>query len=263
MEKFKIFSIMFIVTLLSVCLSSCSDDEEKGYSDEDYINILAGTSWKLESSIEYTYDNKQISLTEFSDNPIYVTFSKNNNEKGYYDLYLDNKSLEYTSVCYWTIGQGYINGTAFYYCGEIINISEYVLQIKISDGDTYYIRTLSRVTEPAHNFESDNDDNNNTGNSSTSYEKPSVGFHNFTATKTRLKVEYKIYNNDEARVTSAKIYYGTTSNPTKSVTATVSSALIIGNISGLKAGTTYYVKCVATGKGGTTTTTTTKCITNY
>ena len=30
-----------------------------------------------------------------------------------------------------------------------------------------------------------------------------------------------------------------------------------------KAGTTYYVKCVATGKGGTTTTTTTKCITNY
>lgn len=38
---------------------------------------------------------------------------------------------------------------------------------------------------------------------------------------------------------------------------------ITANISGLKKGTTYYVKCVATGKGGTTTTGTTKVITNY
>ena len=53
------------------------------------------------------------------------------------------------------------------------------------------------------------------------------------------------------------------SNPTKPVTATVSGVLITANISGLKKGTTYYVKCVATGKGGTTTTGTTKVITNY
>ena len=52
-------------------------------------------------------------------------------------------------------------------------------------------------------------------------------------------------------------------NPTKSVTATVVGVLITANISGLKKGTTYYVKCVATGKGGTTTTGTTKVITNY
>ena len=102
----------------------------------------------------------------------------------------------------------------------------------------------------------------NTGGSTT-YEKPDIGFYDFTATTKSLKVQYKIYNKDEAKVTSAKIYYGTSSNPTASKTATVSGVLITANISGLKAGTTYYVKCVATGKGGTTTTKTTKCITNY
>ncbi len=98
---------------------------------------------------------------------------------------------------------------------------------------------------------------------STSYEKPDIGFSDFTAYQTKLKVVYKIYNKDEAKVTSAKVYYGTSSNPTKSVTATVAGVLITANISGLKKGTTYYVKCVATGKGGTTTTGTTKVITNY
>ena len=53
------------------------------------------------------------------------------------------------------------------------------------------------------------------------------------------------------------------SSTQKPVTATVSGVLITANISGLKKGTTYYVKCVATGKGGTTTTGTTKVITNY
>ena len=98
---------------------------------------------------------------------------------------------------------------------------------------------------------------------STSYEKPDIAFNDFTAYQTKLKVVYKIYNKDKAKVTSAKVYYGTSSNPTKSVSATVAGVLITANISGLKKGTTYYVKCVATGKGGTTTTETTKVITNY
>ena len=68
---------------------------------------------------------------------------------------------------------------------------------------------------------------------------------------------------NEADVNSATIYYGTSSNPTSTKTATVSGSMITANISGLKAGTTYYVKCVAKGKGGITTTSTTKVITNY
>lgn len=118
---------------------------------------------------------------------------------------------------------------------------------------------------------SNNDDGNSNGGDtgggstggSTSYEKPDIGFSDFTAYQTKLKVVYKIYNKNEAKVTSAKVYYGTSSNPTKYVSASVAGVLITANISGLKKGTTYYVKCVATGKGGTTTTGTTKVITNY
>lgn len=101
------------------------------------------------------------------------------------------------------------------------------------------------------------------GGSFSNYEKPDVAYYDVTTYRTQLKVVYKIYNKDEAKVTSAKIYYGTTSNPKSSVSATVSGTLITAYISGLKAGTTYYVKCVATGKGGTTTTTTTKLMTDY
>lgn len=118
---------------------------------------------------------------------------------------------------------------------------------------------------------SNNDDGNSNGGDtgggstggSTSYEKPDIGFSDFTAYQTKLKVVYKIYNKDKAKITSAKVYYGTSSNPTKYVSSSVAGVLITANISGLKKGTTYYVKCVATGKGGTTTTGTTKVITNF
>lgn len=126
--------------------------------------------------------------------------------------------------------------------------------------------SVRAVTGSKWDEENGKEDDNTGGGStggSTSYEKPDIGFNDFTATQTKLKVVYKIYNKDEAKVTSAKVYYGTSSNPTKSVSATVAGVLITANISGLKKGTTYYVKCVATGKGGTTTTGTTKVITNY
>ena len=129
--------------------------------------------------------------------------------------------------------------------------NELVYCMKLSS-DTYYYYT-------SINTEGDSDSDNG----STSYEKPDIAFNDFTAYQTKLKVVYKIYNKNEAKVTSAKVYYGTSSKPTKSVSGSIAGALITANITGLKKGTTYYVKCVATGKGGTTTTETTKVITNY
>ncbi len=136
----------------------------------------------------------------------------------------------------------------------------------------YYGCSVRPVVEYSSNDDENtgNDDNENDdsgdnpgGGSSSSYEKPDVGFYDFTATRTSLKVQYKIYNKSEAGVTSARIYYGTSSNPTSSKSATVSGTLATANISGLKAGTTYYVKCVVKGKGGTTTTSTTRVTTNF
>lgn len=136
----------------------------------------------------------------------------------------------------------------------------------VSYGDTYkYAGFLVRPVMDNPNYKGYSDDNNNDEHNDrpTTYEKPELGFYDFSATKTSLKVRYQIFNQDQAKVTSAKIYYGTNSNPSSSKTATVSGVIITANISGLKAGTTYYVKCSATGKGGTTTTSTVKCITNY
>lgn len=102
------------------------------------------------------------------------------------------------------------------------------------------------------------DGDNDDGGSSSNYEKPNIAFDDYDAYTTSVKVQYRIYNKDKAKVSSAKIYYGTTSNPTSSVNASVSGVLITARITGLKKGTTYYVKCKATGKGGTTTTSTSR-----
>ena len=135
------------------------------------------------------------------------------------------------------------------------------------DNKRYVFYSFGQKPSSGSNKDDGNSNGGNTGGGSnggsTSYEKPDIGFYNFTAYQTKLKVVYKIFNKDEAKVTSAKVYYGTSSNPTKYVSASVAGVLIIANISGLKKGTTYYVKCVATGKGGTTTTETTKVITDY
>ena len=97
---------------------------------------------------------------------------------------------------------------------------------------------------------------------STSYEKPDVTFDDYFPNYTSMKVSYKVWNGSKAKLQSAKVYYGTSSNPTMRANTTFTNSVIYGNLSGLKAGTTYYVKCVATGPGGTTTTSVTKCRTN-
>lgn len=163
---------------------------------------------------------------------------------------------------YWT--GTFKNTTDFYSHAYALTFTQSKKNI---DGNSRYVGLAIRpVTISA--FSSSNQGGNTGGGSaggggSTSYEKPDIGFSDFTAYQTKLKVVYKIYNKNEAKVTSAKVYYGTSSNPTKYVSASVAGVLITANISGLKKGTTYYVKCVATGKGGTTTTGTTKVITNY
>lgn len=109
---------------------------------------------------------------------------------------------------------------------------------------------------------SNGDSGNANGNGSTSYEKPEIELVDYTCYTTSIIAKYRIYNQDKAKVTSAKGYYGT-SSASRSVAATIAGSLITIRITGLKKGTTYYVKCSATGKGGTTTSESTKLITNY
>lgn len=132
---------------------------------------------------------------------------------------------------------------------------------------TFVVRPVTKYG--ATGYLDNNGNSNNNGNNggtiggTTTYEKPDIIYNSCTPYQTKLKVVYQIYNKEKTNVTSAKVYYGTTSKPTQSVSASVTSAQIIANISGLKKGTTYYVKCTATGKGGTSTTEVTKLMTQY
>lgn len=281
----KEYLIIFMVILCGFV--SCSDGSEdvlditpeNQYKIDDNVKSLSSklinTSWTYQYSEFYDNENGRYSHSNWDfANKFTFTFSNeiysNNNYKlivnGNSDAscwwHIDENGVEYCATDYghiinmtaFDIGRWSANGGCIFEgCISTQTISKLVLRDYYSDGIKYV----------QHFYAAASNSGGGSDGGSTTYEKPDIGFYNFTATKTSLTVQYKIFNKDEAEVTSAKIYYGTSSNPSSSKTATVSGTLITANISGLKAGTTYYVKCKATGKGGTTTTTTTKCVTNY
>lgn len=282
----------FVITAITPMFTSCSsgDNNEDSFEQADghlkseskIISLLVGTSWMPSCTTYYDYNNQEVSSFDKSEYPDIITFTdmRANSYNTDMVLYIDYHKYHpdyngYTHISNWNVSENRLEGHpgGGHTFGEILSISKNEIKTKYVgdwENEWYRIDTYVPSNEPTHNFKPDSSGSSggstggdSTGGGSTSYEKPDVSFNDFTAYQTKLKVVYKIYNKDKAKVTSAKVYYGTSSNPTKSVSATVSGVLITANISGLTKGTTYYVKCVATGKGGTTTTGTTKVRTNY
>lgn len=281
--------IKILLLLLNILfMGACSDDSEdilditpeNQYTIDDNVKSLSSklfnTSWTYQYSEFYNKDNGRYSHTnsDFA-NKFTFTFSNEIFSNNEYKLIVNGNS---DAACWWHIDEDGVDYSATDYGYRIANMTATDVGGWSACGGCIFDGYISTQTNSKlilkdfytdgikyvqHIYTASSNSGGGTGGGSTTYEKPDVGFYDFTATKTSLKVQYKIYNKDEAGVTSAKIYYGTSSNPSSSKTATISGTLITANISGLKTGTTYYVKCVATGKGGTTTTTTTKCITNY
>ena len=283
MKKHRLFNLfaVILIAMSSIAICSCSSDdgetEEGGTQtqiENKIVKQLIGTSWMTKSTTFYDYNNNEVSNYDNTTYPTYITFTdkKANTYNDNLILYVDYHKYDpayngYTYISWWNISENNLDGFpgAGNCFGEILNISKNEIKTKYIgnwDDEWYRIDVYMPASEPTHKFKPD-DDGGSTGGGTTNYGKPEIGFYDFTATKTSLKVQYKIYNKEEASVTSAKIYYGTNGNPSSSKTATVNGVLITANISGLKAGTTYYVKCVAMGKGGTSTSTITKCMTNY
>lgn len=275
-NKLAMLLMSFAIAAMPLMLTSCSsgddsDEENIDSSNQDKTEIhhnvsienqLKNTSWKQYKRISggRTLTNMERALS-FTSTPIefgnYGTCYRLKSGNKYSGIWcvLEDGSLWINSYKsdYDAKGQG--ENMAGYGVGKLQMLknstNELVYCMKLSSETYYYYTSI--------NTEGDSD----SGNGSSSYEKPDIAFNDFTAYQTKLKVVYKIYNKDKAKVTSAKVYYGTSSKPTKSVSGSIAGTLITANITGLKKGTTYYVKCVATGKGGTTTTETTKVITNY
>lgn len=261
--KTHIFKFDFTILIALVLLLATSCDSSD--NNEDTVNLhntnlekkLFNTTWRRTKHIvaekvytdavdDITFTNRRLPPMEscyaISFEGQYFGFWYINDDEQLSILWDASQNANLAGHCSVDYGGGDL---------DIIKLTDSELQYKRDDGVSFFYKLVGTSSGD------ENDDG------TTIYEKPDIGFYDFTATKSSLKVQYKIYNKNDAKVTSAKIYYGTSSNPTKSKTATISGTLITANLSGLKAGTTYYVKCTATGKGGITTTTTTKCITNY
>lgn len=280
----KILLLLLNILFMGACSNDSEDildiTPENQYTIDDNVKSLSSklfnTSWTYQYSEFYNKDNGRYSHTnsDFA-NKFTFTFSNEIFSNNEYKLIVNGYS---DAACWWHIDENGVDYSATDYGYRIANMTATDVGGWSTCGGCIFDGYISTQTNSKlilkdfytdgikyvqHIYTASSNSGGGSDGGSTTYEKPDVGFYDFTATKTSLKVQYKIYNKDEAGVTSAKIYYGTTSNPSSSKTATISGTLITANISGLKAGTEYYVRCVATGKGGTTTTTTTKCITNY
>lgn len=156
------------------------------------------------------------------------------------------------------------NVTGYYWIGELeSNEPSYFYfgskQLLPSMGRGAYRCSVRAVKEKDYNESSsssagNNNSGGNTNSSSSSYEKPEVRFYSADPTTTTITLKFKIDNQDKAKVTQAKVMYGETTNLSKSVTADIAGVYITATLKNLKKDTKYFVRCEATGKGGTTTT---------
>lgn len=298
-RKFANVVILAVIAALGFGFASCGGEADEpggddwiggGYSVDPKIEALSSelfnTSWTHQYTDFYTDEGGGFLYSEehpfFTDESVTITFSNEIIGKNRYRLIVNGDS---SLDCYWYIDEDGLTYDAKQYATEVMKLSTSLkvilfgqfggaatnAKITTHTANKLVLRDFEddgvKFTQPVFNAATNPGGGGNsgggTGGGSSSYEEPEIGFYDYTPTKNSIKVQYKIYNKDEAEVSSAKIYYGTSTNPSSYKTATVNGVIISANITGLKSGTSYYVKCVATGKGGQTTTTVTRCMTDY
>lgn len=265
MKKHILLLMMAMVSLVGFV--SCGDDadvdpksgetntEQNSFNPTDLEKSLFGTSWKISTKIinasgtvsSYFIDKySSITLTDEKINPdsktkprYYFYYKGKLGGTWYEDT---NKGDKYLSITPTEIPTSewmeWINamGTG----GHVYEHSSSELKLENSTSTSYttlYIYKASSSEETGNN-------------GGTIEEPPYIAYYNFTATKTSVTVEFEVLN--DVRITSAKVKYGTTQNPSSTVNASIIAKHFKATISGLKSGTTYYVRGVATGSNGKT-----------
>lgn len=272
-NKLLLLSVL-VATTFTACSGNASDDDQI----EENVNVahnvalendLIGTTWVQTKRIigdknmelaprTLTFTDEQIgTVTSFGG--YNYRFKSGSKYAGLWYVSADNR-LCMTSLYNDFDATGRGENTAYY--GTHGNGSDAVKISMLNSTTLSYYWANSEYERHEWYYKRVSGSGNESGGSSTSYEKPDIALEDYTCYTTSITLKYRIYNQDKAKVTSAKGYYGTTS-ASKSVTASVAGSLITVRITGLKKGTTYYVKCSATGKGGTTTSESTKLITNF
>lgn len=268
------------------------NEEQQKFKSNPYYSKLVNTKWKIVSSIRVCDDGTTSDrLNDIRNNPVEyiakladVEFSleppkDNLSEEGYLysptfeyleysqgrwdfgddgDLWLcirrsEGSNLDRKTAAYLEEAQLDVLGR-----GKIRTLNDEQLVTEYYGYECRTIKTYERI----HYFSSETGGNQGGGSGGgSSYEKPEIGLMDYDCYSTSITVRWRIYNQDKANVTSAKGYYGT-SSASRATSATVSGSLITVRFTGLQKNTTYYLKCTATGKGGTTTSETTRLSTN-
>ncbi len=298
MKKLKFLCIAVIAVLCTACPDDPDNKtDEQQQSEDPTVSVvdtemerlckatgLMNTTWTYQKKVEYDENNsykgtRNTSLLpgnapfgtvfRLSDEPCYNIV---NGEHCGYELYVN--SMNYGN---WYVDEEglsfYVDWYKFGYTaretgGIAYNLGVYGCSIHSKTSSDLVLKSVNYwdgeyIGYDLYYFtagDSGSDDSGgNSGGGSSTEDAPEIGFYDYTATKTSLKIQYRIYDGD---VSSAKVYYGT-SSPSKSVSATVSGKMITARISGLTAGTDYYIKCTAKGSGGSTTSETVRCMTNF
>lgn len=234
----------FSCMLFTACPGSTNEDPEeptieKTPYDLEIESELEGTTWKCtrEESINYDLVTPGRGMISFGYGGVAYFFDLERETPDWDgEWYVKNNKL-------WMIPSSGNNDYARKYLAlfglaqEIIKLTD--KELIGSTQSTMFYFSRQKYTEKY---------NGGGGGSSSGY-KPEVTDFDFTATKTSIKVTFKI----DSKPTSASIYYGESS-----ATKSAGDVSIIGNsvtarASGLKSGTKYYFKITVKNNYGSTT----------
>lgn len=271
--------MLFMLLTMSISFSACGSDDDDGdlpynatsyYDNSQIYRTLVDKTWQYIGCDWYDSDKKLVSHEDQTEKEDLYYFSSTEafSSDVTSDNYMDTSDYYFVGKAHYSNASGYSSTkltwtinlagyTTLYYAeGYVVEMTSNEIKLLEPLNPNYY---SGKAYVLYHLKLYSNSDNTGSGSSSgsggnsggsSSYEVPEIGFEDYTPSTTSMTVNFRIYNQDEAKVTSAKVYYGT-SSPTTAVTATVAGSMITAKLTGLKKGTYYKIKCTGTGKGGT------------
>ncbi|MCM1141680.1 MAG: hypothetical protein NC453_24175 [Muribaculum sp.] len=250
---------VIIFLAFTATLFSCDSDSDEPKNPEtsslskeaqEIYDKLSNTTWTLISS---PYDNAPLGNT--------ITFSSTIVSQGVFQLFCSSYPSDIFAWMPTPDGGGDLLMTGALTACNAANAGSFItyfgsrVYLDFSGNSMSITSTVNSNKKYVYTKSTSGSSSDPISGGEDGFEKPDVGFYDYTQQgKSSVKVDFIIYNKNEAGVSSATIKYGTTSTANSSASTNIVGDHVIATISGLKSDTKYYVKCTVKGKGGTVTT---------